>query len=102
MPQRRGVRRFPFRDKPEPVPRKRMMAQGRKAHFMADMRDALAGTGLDVTQHRAFAETVFQRGTRSSTEAAHDYIREKIAAEVFSTDEANRIGNLIERYSFWR
>jgi hypothetical protein len=79
-----------------------MLSQGRKAHFMYDLRALLARTKLDESQHRSFAETLFARGSRGSTEEAKNFVGEKLAEQVFTRSEAQDIADLLERYSFWR
>lgn len=89
---------------PNPNQRKRMMAQGRKGHFMHDAKAALLGHEgkMDEQYVRAFLEGIFQRGTRQSTEDALVYLDEKVAEGTVSKDQGNALADLIERYSFWR
>lgn len=100
----RGDGRDARRGGANPNPRKRMMAQGRKGHFMHDAKAALLGNEgkMDETYVRAFLEGVFQRGTRQSTEEALLYLDEKVAEGTVSKDQGNALADLIERYSFWR
>ena len=93
-----------FQRNASPNQRKRMMAQGRKGHFMHDAKAALLGhEGKMDEQHvRAFLEGIFQRGTRQSTEEALVYLDEKVAEGTVSKDQGNALADLIERYSFWR
>ena len=109
-----GARRPPSRfgggyrseGRPAPVPgaRKRMLAQGRKGHFMFDAREAMKSKegGMDEQHHRAFLEGLFARGARDSTASAQDFLDEKLADNTITADERRMLGNLIERYSFWR
>ncbi|HVM44946.1 MAG TPA: CxxC-x17-CxxC domain-containing protein [Candidatus Thermoplasmatota archaeon] len=96
------------RDGPPPRPvsgaRKRMLAQGRKGHFMYDAREILSQTegGMDDQHHRAFLEGLFARGARGSTEDAQVFLDEKLAEGTITEDERNGLGRLLERYSFWR
>lgn len=87
-----------------PNTRKRMMAQGRKGHFMHDAKAALMAIEgkMDEQYVRAFLEGIFQRGTRQSTEDALVYLDEKVAEGTVSKDQGNALADLIERYSFWR
>jgi hypothetical protein len=89
---------------PNPNQRKRMMAQGRKGHFMHDAKAALLGIEgkMDEQYIRAFLEGIFQRGTRQSTEEALVYLDEKVAEGTVSKEQGNALADLIERYSFWR
>lgn len=89
---------------PNPNQRKRMMAQGRKGHFMHDAKAALLGNEgkMDEQYVRAFLEGIFQRGTRQSTEEALVYLDEKVSEGTVSKDQGNALADLIERYSFWR
>lgn len=93
-----------FRRAGPSTPRKRMMAQGRKGHFMHDGKQALLGMPgkVDEAHVRAFLEGIFQRGTRQSTEDALLYLDTKVADETVTKDQGNALANLIERYSFWR
>lgn len=89
--------------RPPPVQRKRMLAQGRKTHFVYDMKEVLARGGtMDENARRAFIETLFQRGTRVSSEAAHEYLVEVHGKKLLTDEEANRIERLLHTYSFWR
>jgi hypothetical protein len=84
--------------------RKRMLAQGRKGHFMYDAKEAL-GTegGMDDKDVRAFLEGLFARGARQSTEDAQVFMDEKLAeGKIITLEQRNAIGRLLERYSFWR
>jgi len=84
--------------------RKRMLAQGRKGHFIYDARAILRRTegGMDDQHHRAFLEGLFARGARDSTAAARDFLDEKLADATLTVDEHRALSDLIERYSFWR
>jgi len=92
---------------PRPVSgaRKRMLAQGRKGHFMYDAKEIL-GTlegGMDDKDVRAFLEGLFARGARQSTEDAQVFMDEKLAeGKIITLEQRNGIGRLLERYSFWR
>lgn len=93
-----------WRERGPQTPRKRMMAQGRKAHFMHDAKTLMAkapGT-VEEQQVRAFLEGVFQRGTRQSTEDARRYLDEKLADETLTKEQHAGLARLIEQYSFWR
>ena len=96
------------REGPPPRPvgnqRKRMLAQGRKGHFMYDAREILkrAEGGMDEQHHRAFLEGLFARGARGSTEDAQVFLDEKLAANTITAQEREGLGRLLERYSFWR
>lgn len=93
-----------FRERGPQTPRKRMMAQGRKGHFMHDAKVIMARPGgkLDEQHIRAFLESVFQRGTRQSTEEARRFLDEKLADETLTKDQHAMLARLIEQYSFWR
>lgn len=81
-----------------------MLAQGRKGHFIYDARAALRRVegGMEDQHHRAFLEGLFARGSRDSTAAAQDFLDEKLQDETLTLDERNSLGQLLERYSFWR
>ena len=93
-----------FRERGPQTPRKRMMAQGRKGHFMHDAKAIMAKNPgkLDEQHVRAFLEGVFQRGTRQSTEMARVFLDEKVADENLTKDQHAALARLIEQYSFWR
>ncbi|HET6403931.1 MAG TPA: hypothetical protein VFH78_04740, partial [Candidatus Thermoplasmatota archaeon] len=85
--------------------RKRMLAQGRKGHFMYDAREILQRTtegGMDEQHHRAFLEGLFARGARGSTEDAQIFLDEKLTEGTITKEERDGLGRLLERYSFWR
>ena len=87
-----------------PTPKQRMMAQGRKGHFLYDAKAALekhAG-GMDDVNVRAFLEGLFARGTRQSTEAAQIFLEEKVKEGIVTHDQAIELGRLIDKYSFYR
>lgn len=86
------------------TPRQRMMAQGRKGHFVHDARAVLARMegGMDEQHVRAFVEGLFARGARTSTEAAQVFLDEKLTAQTITADQRRALGDLVERYSFWR
>jgi CxxC-x17-CxxC domain-containing protein len=98
----RGAPRGP--SKPNQMPRKRMMAQGRKGHFVHDARGVLVRMegGMDDQHVRAFLEGLFARGARTSTQAAQEFLDEKLADETITTDQRRALGDLVERYSFYR
>ena len=89
---------------PQPATRKRMMAQGRKGHFMFDANALLARTegGMDDQHVRAFLEGLFARGARGSTQEAQEFLDEKLKDETITPDQRAGLGQLVERYSFWR
>ena len=92
--------------RPEPVPgaRKRMMAQGRKTHFIFDAKAILAGLegGMDDKDARAFLEGLFARGARGSTEDAQIFLEEKVKDGQVTHEQAILLGKLIDKYSFFR
>ena len=98
----------PRRDGPPSRPvsgaRKRMLAQGRKGHFMYDAREIMQRSegGMDDQHHRAFLEGLFARGARGSTEDAQVFLDEKLAEKTITEQEREGLGRLLERYSFWR
>ena len=93
-----------FGAKPNQMPRKRMMAQGRKTHFIYDARGLLQRMegGMDDQHARAFLEGLFARGARTSTAAAQEFLDEKLADETITQDQRRALGDLVERYSFYR
>lgn len=84
--------------------RKRMMAQGRKTHFIFDAKAILADIpgGMDAKDNRAFLEGLFARGARTSTDAAQVFLEEKVKDGAVTHDQAVQLGRLIDRYSFVR
>lgn len=93
-----------YRERGPQTPRKRMMAQGRKGHFMHDAKAIMTKMPgkLDEAHIRAFLESVFQRGTRQSTENARMFLDEKLTDETLTKDQHAMLARLIEQYSFWR
>ena len=89
---------------PVPGARKRMMAQGRKTHFIYDAKAILAGMegGMDDKDARAFLEGLFARGARGSTEDAQIFLEEKVNAGAVTHEQAILLGKLIDKYSFFR
>lgn len=84
--------------------RKRMMAQGRKTHFLYDAREILNGIegGMDDQAHRAFLESLFAKGARGSTQDAQIYLEEKVKDGAVTHEQAILLGRLIDKYSFYR
>lgn len=93
-----------YRERGPVTPRKRMMAQGRKGHFMHDAKAIMARPGgkIDETHIRAFLEGLFQRGVRQSTESARIFLDEKLTEGTLTKDQHAMLARLIEQYSFWR
>ncbi|HWH07635.1 MAG TPA: hypothetical protein VNX21_00450 [Candidatus Thermoplasmatota archaeon] len=93
-----------FRERGPQTPRKRMMAQGRKGHFMHDAKAVMLRPGgkMDEQHVRAFLEGVFQRGSRQSTEEARRWLDEKLGDQTLTKDQHAMLARLIEQYSFWR
>ncbi|SRR5581483_2475383 len=89
---------------PVPGARKRMMAQGRKTHFIFDAKAVLAGIpgGMELKDNRAFLEGLFARGARTSTDAAQVFLEEKVKDGDVTHEQAIQLGRLIDRYSFVR
>jgi hypothetical protein len=87
-----------------PNARQRMMAQGRKGHFMHDAKAVLVRMegGMDDNHIRAFLEGLFARGARQSTADAQQFLDEKLTDQTITIDQRNALGQLVERYSFWR
>jgi CxxC-x17-CxxC domain-containing protein len=89
---------------PVPGARKRMMAQGRKTHFIYDARAVLAGIpgGMDDKDNRAFLEGLFARGARISTQDAQVFLEQKVTDGDVTHEQAIELGRLIDKYSFFR
>lgn len=86
-----------------PIERKRMMAQGRKTHFIYDARAALASEGgMEDKDVRAFLEGLFARGARGSTQDAQEFLEQKVADGAVTHEQAIVLGKLIDKYSFFR
>lgn len=84
--------------------RQRMMAQGRKGHFLHDAKAILGRLegGMEDQHVRAFLEGLFARGARQSTAAAQEFLDEKVKDETITSAQRDELGRLVERYSFWR
>jgi CxxC-x17-CxxC domain-containing protein len=89
---------------PVPGARKRMMAQGRKTHFLYDAKASLVSIegGMDDKDMRAFLEGLFARGARGSTEDAQIFLEQKVNDGVVKHEQAILLGKLIDKYSFFR
>ncbi|MEA3200462.1 MAG: hypothetical protein QOE90_1890 [Thermoplasmata archaeon] len=87
-----------------PGTRKRMMAQGRKTHFLFDAREAIASIpgGMDAKDNRAFLEGLFARGARGSTQDAQEFLEQKVNDGDVTHEQAIILGRLIDKYSFIR
>lgn len=87
-----------------PGARKRMMAMGRKGHFMHDAKEVLRRQegGMEDQHHRAFLEGLFARGSRQSVDDARAFLDEKLADKTITPDEHRGLSDLVQRYSFWR
>ena len=87
-----------------PGARKRMMAQGRKTHFIFDAKAILGSMegGMDDKDARAFLEGLFARGARQSTEEAQIFLEQKVADGAVTHEQAILMGKLIDKYSFFR
>ncbi len=94
----------PVHRAPVPGARKRMMAQGRKTHFLYDAKAALVSIegGMDDKDMRAFLEGLFARGARGSTEDAQVFLEQKVHDGVVKHEQAILLGKLIDKYSFVR
>ncbi len=103
-PRRPGGRGPPPRgnDLNRSAPKKHMLAQGRKAHFVYDALEALDANAMPLEQRRTFVEMLFTRGARQSSEAAFEFLVEKHGDKTLTDDEANAIENLLKKYSFRR
>lgn len=84
-------------------PRKRMLSQRRKGHFVYDAMEALAERETwDESEKRTFVEMVFARGSRMGTGAAIEFLSEKRADETIAPGEAAKLADLVEKYSLRR
>src|SRR5581483_9745768 len=92
----------PFHAKPAQNQRQRMMAQGRKSHFMHDARAVMGKLegGMEDQHVRAFLEGVFARGARQSTAEAQVFLDSKLADQTITEPQRMELGRLVERYSF--
>lgn len=98
----RGGGGFNRDERPPPTARKRMLRQGSKAHFRYDLKAILESSKMDETQKLSFAETIFSKGARMSSEDAMEWVDSKVADETISAKDAQAINQLIHRYSMWR
>lgn len=98
-PPRRTFRR----DRPPgSTVRKPMLAQGRKTHFLYDLKQILRETTLDDAALLSWCESLFARGARTGTENAFDFVKAKLDDGTFTRDQANAIASLIDRYTIMR
>ncbi|HLE96264.1 MAG TPA: CxxC-x17-CxxC domain-containing protein [Candidatus Thermoplasmatota archaeon] len=98
-PQPSAPGRAPFPPRPGKV---RKLAQGRKAHFVFDVREILSQGPMIEENRRVFIEMLFIRGARQGTESAYQFLEDKVADKSITDPEAVRIGNLVDKYSFWQ
>ncbi|HVL49616.1 MAG TPA: CxxC-x17-CxxC domain-containing protein [Candidatus Thermoplasmatota archaeon] len=83
--------------------RRRMLSQGRKAHFVYDVLEILGRENRMAGEvRRTFVEMLFTRGARQSTDAAIEYIASKVDDKTLTTAEGQQLSRLVDRYSFWR
>ena len=87
-----------------PTPKTRMMAQGRKGHFIHDAKAVLVRMegGMEDQHLRAFLEGLFARGARQGTDEAQIFLEEKVKDGAVTHDQAIELGKLIDKYSFYR
>ncbi|HET6403795.1 MAG TPA: hypothetical protein VFH78_04055 [Candidatus Thermoplasmatota archaeon] len=82
--------------------RKRMLDISREGHFRYDLREVLAKSSLPPEQIKAFAATIFSKGSRQSTVEAKDWVTQKLGENVITKTERDAINTLIDRYSKFR
>lgn len=108
LPRSGGFDARDNRDAPVRVPvpgaRKRMMAQGRKTHFIYDAKQIIHGMdgGMEDKDVRAFLEGLFARGARGSTDDAQVFLEQKVNDKAVTHEQAILLGRLIDKYSFVR
>lgn len=84
-------------------PRRRMLSQRKKGHFVYDALEALGERETwDDSEKRTFVEMVFARGSRQGTGAAIEFLSEKRQDETITPQEAARLADLVETYSLRR
>ena len=86
------------------IPRRRMLSQGRKGHFLFDAGEVMRRHegGMDDQHHRAFLEGLFARGARHGTDAAKEFLDEKRDEGLVTREEHQGLMRLLDRYSQWR
>ena len=84
--------------------KKRMMAQGRKTHFLYDAKEILGDMpgGMEQKDNRAFLESLFAKGARGSTQDAQVFLEDKVKDGGVTHEQAIQLGRLIDKYSFYR
>lgn len=82
--------------------RKRMLDISREGHFKYDLREVLSRSSLPPEQLKAFAATIFSKGSRQSTVEAKDWVTQKLNENVITKNERDAINTLIDRYSKFR
>lgn len=84
--------------------KKRMMAQGRKTHFLYDAKEILGEIpgGMEQKDNRAFLESLFAKGARGSTQDAQVFLEDKVKDGGVTHEQAILLGRLIDKYSFYR
>ena len=87
---------------PQRSERKRMLDISREGHFRYDLREVLSKSSLPPEQLKAFAATIFSKGSRQSTVEAKDWVTTKLNENVITKAERDAINTLIDRYSKFR
>lgn len=98
-PQPSAPGRAPFPPRPGKV---RKLAQGRKAHFVYDVREVLSQGEMIEENRRVFIEMLFIRGARQGTESAYQFLEDKVTDKTITDPQAVRIGAIVDKYSFWQ
>ena len=85
------------------TPRKRMLDEGRLAHFRYDLREVLKESRkLDDELVTSFAQTVMTKASRLGVGEAKEFVDEKQHEGVVEKDDRDAIFRLLDRYSTYR
>src|SRR5688572_15689309 len=82
--------------------RERMLDKSKENYFKYDMEDLLKKHEVPEERRLSLAATIFAKGSRSTTQEAKDFVKEKQTEGLITEPLAKAIINLIDGYSTWR
>ena len=82
--------------------RERMLDKSKENYFKYDMEDLLKKHEVPEERRLSLAATIFAKGSRSTTEEAKQFVKEKQTEGLITEALAKAITNLIDGYSTWR
>ena|SRR5687767_2155150 len=82
--------------------RERMLDKSKENYFKYDMEDLLKKHEVPEERRLSLAATIFAKGSRTTTQEAKDFVKEKQTEGLITEALAKAITNLIDGYSTWR